>query len=48
MKSKTQYLDERDTKQNHADRKEISYLIDSGVEKAIIRHIQGKEQIRWK
>ena len=48
MKSKNQFLNERETAKNHADRKEIAYLIDSGVEKAVIRHIQGKEQMRWK
>lgn len=48
MKSKTEFLNERDKSKKHADRKELAYLIDSGVEKAVIRHIQGKEQMRWK
>lgn len=48
MKAKNQFLNERDKSKNHADRKEVAYLIDSGVEKAIIQHIQGKAQIVWK
>lgn len=48
MKSKNQFLNERDKYKNHADRKELAYLIDSGVEKAITQHIQGKDQMRWK
>lgn len=48
MKSKNQFLNSRDKTKNHADRKEIAYLMDQGVEKAIIQHIQGKAQIRWK